>query len=1436
MNHSDITSVRPLSTLPPVSSVALARLAFELEAPLADEGELRAQATRGLSFLGGEGLDLDLSDPAQSRLGEYVLLEKIGQGGMGVVFRARQESLDREVAIKLLVAGPWATPDFIERFRVEARSAARMQHPNIITIHEIDVQDGLPFFSMQLIRGDSLANLVRRDGMLEPRRAASLLRLVAEAVDYAHRLGVLHLDLKPGNILLDEHGEPRVADFGLARRLGNLPEETRDEISGTPSYMAPEQATAGGRLTERTDVYALGATLYELVTGCPPFRGATARETIQKVIAGGAAPPREFSRRLPLDLQAICLKCLSRDPDRRYASAREVADELARFLEGRPVQARPLNRVQRGWRWVRREPHLAAALLTVLIVLLVGLLATSLQWRRAEQSSQIAHDTAVRANRDLSRYGDQVGLWQANMLPILENLEALEARGDREGALIERRRIGIASRLGPRLIDIVGGDANIWGLAIDDAGRRVAASDAKDRLSLIDTARGAVVWQRPLSDDAGITIDYETAATIEFSPDGTRVIVYANWRRRSTGEACIFGASVFDSADGRVLHAAAPGTHCARFDRAGRALVDLGDHRAARVQRAEDFMPVATLHSPEMLGSERWQFNRQATLATRRLWNGSWIELLPLVGSPPARRFDLPDDARVDALVMLPGNAGIAYQDTTHAVSVLDPASGSIRRMQSPPRAGAMYLRASADGRYLSLASHDNALYVWDPASGALVARPPTHDMPPTRTFPDRPSRRVLTHWAYTGRVWDLPARGDEAGRAVSAGSMVHRGLINNGAAAWSARSAQVATAGLEGEVRLWRLARSPWLAAQAAPISDPDEPFDGEHVLGIDGTRLEVRALERGEATLSPWQFEHPVVAAAAAWSAGVVAAVEGGRVHLLDAHAGAPLMAAIELDGAVQGIALSADGTRLAVRHPAQDLAQEKVMTIGVRSTSAPAQLELPAPISGMRWSADGRRLLVWGEYSSIVLARAEGLTVERTWPAPAPGLWLDARISRDGRRLLAVSAENLSIGCWFWEWDIESGALLRRVALPGSIAAIAESLQGRVFLEQHHQSEPLEVVGNEARRVHRRRKVAVTGPLAVSPDGSLLATTTDSGIELIDLADGRGLLETPNLALALPETLSHLAFSANGDALLARTYFGRQLVLDLRPDTRPLAEIREELTQSTAATEPLSEPAGEVDRQRWRSRDPGVSSPPPWFDDDWVYPRRSAHRDAMLAQRIDLDAHANAPLAGPITASSMLGYAVAITELFRLPRGVQRFGAVDFELRDGIQLAADALALRNPRDGTIYPSRTSAIIVARRLDRLHLLLAAQPFGITDPGAEAARVEWTFADGSRSEQSIRFGTHLLAQSTQPSKPDDPRPVWTGRSAWNEARRVWVGYDSFTRVYKVSLDNPRPEQAVASLRMASSEEARSAPLLLALSAEGVDVVSNPGAAAPAMR
>jgi serine/threonine protein kinase len=303
--------------------------------------------------------------------GDYELQGEIGRGGQGVVYRARQKSLNRTVALKIIVLGHWATARHLKRFRLEAEAAARLNHPSIVPIHEIGERDGCCYFSMNLIEGGQLDEVVRREA-ISIRRVAELIAKLARTVHYAHEHGVLHRDIKPGNILLDKEGEPHLTDFGLARLVETESTVTRTtEVLGTPSYMAPEQASGNNvALTSATDIYGLGAVLYHLLTGCPPFAGGTTYETVRLVLETEPRQPRLLNPKVNRDLSTICLKCLQKDPQRRYASALALAEDIERWLKHEPIQARRTGLFTRGKKWLQRNPTGAIS-----VVSLVGLVA-----------------------------------------------------------------------------------------------------------------------------------------------------------------------------------------------------------------------------------------------------------------------------------------------------------------------------------------------------------------------------------------------------------------------------------------------------------------------------------------------------------------------------------------------------------------------------------------------------------------------------------------------------------------------------------------------------------------------------------------------------------------------------------------------------------------------------------------------------------------------------------------------------------------------------------------------------------------------------------------------------------------------------------------------------------------------------------------------------
>jgi len=401
--------------------------------------------------------DVQLGEPVKSThlfaFKDYELLEELARGGMGVVYRARQISLNRLVAIKMILGGHLANAAEMKRFRAEAETAAHLQHPNIVAVHEVGEHAGQPFFSMDLVQGQNLAQLVR-DEPLSSRKAATYLKTIADALQYAHSHGVLHRDLKPSNILIDENDQPRVTDFGLAKRLDDSETGIRNteltqsgQILGSPSFIPPEQA-AGRKdaIGPASDVYSLGAVLYHCLTARPPFMAESLTQTLRMVAEQEPVSPRLLNASVPRDLETICLKCLEKDPKRRYPTARDLADELSRCLSNEPIQARPVGVALRVHRWCLRNKPKAIAGTAILALLLVVAIGSPIaayridrERRQAEASEQKAQ-TAARKSQAAFQF----------MAQMLNGVGPSRAKG-RDTAMLREILDDTAKRVGEDL-------------------------------------------------------------------------------------------------------------------------------------------------------------------------------------------------------------------------------------------------------------------------------------------------------------------------------------------------------------------------------------------------------------------------------------------------------------------------------------------------------------------------------------------------------------------------------------------------------------------------------------------------------------------------------------------------------------------------------------------------------------------------------------------------------------------------------------------------------------------------------------------------------------------------------------------------------------------------------------------------------------------------
>ena len=760
--------------------------ARDLPPAMADPG-LLSEETRVVAVNGGVPAP-DLPGRLLRYFGDYELLDEIARGGMGVVYRARQVSLNRVVALKMILSGEFASDRDIRRFHLEAESAANLKHPGIVPIFEIGEHDGRHYFSMAFVEGPSLADKMKA-GPLPSRSAASLMRQVAEAVEYAHGEGVIHRDLKPSNILLDRRGRPNITDFGLAKLVGGKDElTTAGQPMGTPSYMPPEQvAIREGGLGPAADVYALGATLYALIAGRPPFQAPSPMDTMRQVLDREPVPPRELNPTAARDLETICLKCLQKEPGKRYASAAEVADELTRYLEGRPIVARPIGKAERAWRWCRRNPAVAlSGAIAAALVLLVAVASPIVALRQSR----------LRKDEALARHAaDEARLKAESERRVAESARqaAESARRAAESAKTEAvASRGALARERDRATEL------LYASTASLAYREFLANNVHRARGLLagcsPSARG---WEWSYldalcnSEQAVLHGHLGRVSQVQFSPDGRLLLT------KGAEDRTIL---VWDRPTGRVLHRFSSTDACA-ISASGRRVVTIdGEVGTLHDTATGSLLSRFPAEKSRILGTTLGAGDRLLATAHEGL-------ILVLDFTAPDRVYRIPatgleSQAGEVRLALSPDGKRLAAGAVGGRILLWDLPGVGVAATLTGHLGPVQSIRFSPDGRTLASASTDGTIKLWDAADRALKRTLVGHrGWVHAATF-GADGRRVLSAgWDRTARIWEV-----ETGQVI----MTLRG--NNDHVldvAASPDGTLCATAGADCSVRIWNVAQA---------------------------------------------------------------------------------------------------------------------------------------------------------------------------------------------------------------------------------------------------------------------------------------------------------------------------------------------------------------------------------------------------------------------------------------------------------------------------------------------------------------------------------------------------------------------------------------------------------------------------------------------------
>lgn len=746
--------------------------------------------------------------------GSYELLGEIGRGGMGLVFKARQPNLDRLVALKVLLIGRYADEVSRRRFRFEAEAAAKLQHPNIVTVHEVGEFEGQPYFTMDFVDGPNLAEL--SDGRPLPAKdAARLVRDVAAAIASAHAHGVLHRDLKPSNVLIGSDRRPRVTDFGMAKLTDNSGDLTAPgHLVGSPNYSSPEQAAGNSAaVSTASDVYGIGALLYHLLTGRAPFGAATPAATLRLVLDTEAVPPRSINPATPRDLETICLKCLEKSPAARYASAGEIAEELALFLADEPIRARRVSHVEATWRWCRRRPAIAALGALAFFLLMGTAVVSTLAARRIGRAQTQEHAARLAAEESLYASDMQVigaGFSAALGASPRDNLQRLSpwraAAGERDLRGFEWRYFWTRTR-GDALGTFRGHQHVIDAALLSPDGAHVATHSFDGAVKIWDRER-----REELKAIGGV------AALGGFSPDGRQLIF--SRRNGEIDRLDLAGGSVtrVRAATGRLIAVQPDGQHAVVFG---------ADHLPALRALDESGAPEKGLDVPPDTIGVMARDGVRAAVAGR-----PYPGVLVVDAATSRIVATLPERRPIIALAISPDGKRVVAGGFDAVLNVWDVERGAIEKTFHPFLDPMWGLAFSPNGKFFAAGGHNRAIKVWDTATWQLNETLTGHESTITCLAFSADGQRLISGAEdELAKVWPLHdvRPPDEMRRALRGPDYIDRtpGL------AFSPDSKLIAGTAADHTVKVWRTATFECTATFPGEVRNVAFSADGKSILG---------------------------------------------------------------------------------------------------------------------------------------------------------------------------------------------------------------------------------------------------------------------------------------------------------------------------------------------------------------------------------------------------------------------------------------------------------------------------------------------------------------------------------------------------------------------------------------------------------------------------